>query len=1116
MTKHRMNRHARQHASAFHDAKTWFTGSKPSIGRSEARTDYRAGRAAPAALSLAAPADDGAPRVKRGPVLSKCIRDLGGDALKEGSVASEGFAQGEYKESRDQVSGGLCDGIVREAIRRLDRGVSDQPTTSGPPDERASTLLSAVRNMRADTRNAITRREMFGRITNFQTGGSKLGLSRYAPQPPITFAGITDRNQRIDLFYRQTQRLLRHPNDIAYVQLSLESPTGREDYGHAILIQREAGNRYTIFDPNNGAFRYTNWGNTEQALNRYMASAFRTRSSSGESKPEYQVTPFKLQVYSTTPSESRTPTPVLGSRPGSAGKGPPIPECETLIYQRHAASSNAVSLDTPFPGGATLSGLRSPDESLATSALRAVADGRAHSLGVFIGSLRSLRNDPDARRRFINSLNYIHEHIQSASTAVLANYIRHSGMHDVRTADDLLGELRTHFAEAYNSDSGPVGLRNDFAVIDLSLGVEAAGTSRREPSRPVVVQRLNHSPDVARDHYELYDPNFGAYTYNNFEDLSAAIRGVYDGGYRAEGGVIGATTTWFAREADSAASGVRRADISLDDAERRAWSAPAAQLVTPRVDLPTAPPDSRPDIQTYVDQHIEVKRSIGSTLAADPWVLFRPSTDKPIEVVKRGGFDAAATPLRDVNLSLHNFDIASHEGETDSGGYLGTFEISAVAIDRQRHQSEDGYIYAIAPSPNMVNVNASLGAHSLGAENHEFAAMGHIDNTQILGWWKTNELKKGHLWHFYENPAFRWDVYRRMWTAGAQPQLARFPVDSAAWHEPEYKRFSAPTQEPNLAQAQFYLNARLQVYQLAARQSAGKDYRGPMTLQAYGGNYPYILYADAGKYVWVYNKNYASNRANSTTQFVMGEDGRFHFANDYKKVLRVESDDSLSVGTIPADPRNLNGVFRVAGTNPFHLVHEENLKYLTVGRSWATPFLTDYDAGNRSSWKLTDPRGAKVTPPAENKNSYRRSTLGTAEQLYTFNQNPESLLPPGTTHFITKQPFDTFNGFNFLDYLHLARSTGKLAMTITSLKSENAARLFRDGFYEVPNGESRLEVRTLGGKPVWRVTIHPGTGQEAYEYLGPIASDFRIGDDVWNDLRFREDARLDLKTKLPL
>ena len=1115
MTKHRMNRHARQQASGFHDARTGFTGNAPSSGSSETETGYRAGRAAPAALDLAVPPDDGGPRVKRGPVLSKCIEDLGGDALKEGSIASEGFAQTEYKESRNQASGGLCDGMVREAMRRLDRGTSDQPTTPGSPGQRESTLISAVRDMRADTRSANSRREMFGRITSFQSGGAKLGLSRYAPQPPMTFASIRDRNYRIDLFHHQTQNLLRHPNDIAYVQLSLESPTDRRDYGHAILIQRGAGNHYTIFDPNNGAFEYANWGNTEQALNRYMATAFRTHSSLNELEGDYRVTPFKLQVYSTSPSDNRTPTPVLGPRPGAAGNGPPIPECESLIYQRHAASSNGLSLDTLFPGGAARAGLRSPDESLATSALRAVADGRARSFGEYIGSLRSLRNDPDARQRFINTSNYIHEHFQSASTSVLADHIRHSGMHHVTTADDLLSELRTHFAEAYNSDSGPVALRNDFAVIDLALSAEAAGTSRREPSRPVVVQRLNQNPDVARDHYALYDPNFGAYTYNNFEDLSAAIRGVYDGGYSAEGGVIGATTTWFAREPDFAAAGVRRADISLDIAERRAWSAPDVQLVTPRLDLPTAPPDSRPSIQTYVDGRLEFKRSADSTSTTDPWVLLRPSTDKPADVAKRGGFDAAVTPLRDVNLSLHNFDIATHEGETDSGGYLGTFETSAVAIARQRHQSENGYIYAIAPSPNMVNVNASLGAHTLGAENHEFAAMGHIDNTQILGWWETKDLKQGHLWHYHDNPAFRWDVYRRTWTAGAQPQLARFPIDSAAWHEPEYKRFSAPTQEPNLAQAEFYVDTRLKVHQLAARQSAGKDYPGPMTLQAYGGNYPYILYADAGKNIWVYKKTYASNRPNSTTQFVMGEDGRFHFANNYNKVLRVERDDSLSVGTIPKEAHNLNGVFRLSGSNPFHLVHEENLKYLTVGLSWATPFLTDYDAGERSRWKLTDQRGAEVTPPAVNKNSYLHSTTGTPEQLYEFNQNPDSLLPPGTIHFMTESWFEPFDGFNFLNYANVARSTGALHTTISLLKSENAAWLFRDGFYAVPIGENQLEVRTLGGKPVWRATVNPETKLESYENLGPISSGFKISDDVWNDLRSRESARFLLEQTLP-
>lgn len=1116
MTKHRVNRHACQQGSAFYDARKSVTGDVPPGGKNETGNGYYARRAEPAALNLSVELDNSGARVKRGPGSSKCIKDLGGDALKQRSINREGFVQADYRETRGQASGGLCEGIVREAMRRLDGFASDQGTATGSSSQPTSPLISAVRSMRADTRNAHRRKEMFARITSFQTAASHLGLHRYTPQPVIRLAVVRDLNQRIDAFYHQAQSSLRNPNDIAYVQLSLETPTSRQDYGHAILIQRGANHHYTIVDPNNGAFEYQSWGNAEQALNRYFATAFQTRSPLGELEDGYRAVPFKLQVYSLTPPANPTPAPVLGPRLGSAGNGPPIAECESLIYQRHAASSNTLSLDTLFPHGAEPSGLRSPDESLATSALRAVADGRASSLRGFTESLSGLQRNAHVRQQFINTSNYIHEHFQTASTSVLANHIRHSGIHNARTADDLLGDLKSHFSETYNSDSASVGLRNDLAVIDLSLSGQAAGTSRREPNRPVVVQRLNRSTDFAHDHYELYDPNFGVYTYNNFEDLSAAMRAVYDRGYSADGGVIGATTTWFSREAGSVSPGLHRADISLDDAERRAWPMPPGQLVPPRVDLPTAPPDNRPSVQNYVDQRFEFKRSTDSKPTADPLLLFRPSTHKPGEVKNRGGFDAATTPLRDVNLSLHNFDIASHEGETDSAGYLGTFETSAVAVDRQHHQSEDGYIYAIAPSPNMVNVNESLGAHTLGAENREIAAMGHIDYTQILGWWSTRDLKNGHLWHFIPNPEFRWDVYRRTWTAGAQPQLARFPISSPAWYEPQYKRFSATTQDPNLAQAQFYLNARLQVHQLAARQSSGKDYPGPMTLEAYGGKYPYILYADAGKYVWVYRKTYAAHRPASTTQFVMGEDGRFHFANDYNKVLRVERDDSLSVGTIPNDPRDLNGVFRVTGSNPFYLVHEENLKYLTVGRSWATPFLTTYDAGDRSRWKLTDQRGAKVTPPAVNKNSYRHSAIGTPEQLYAFNQNPDSLLPSGATHFVTERSFDPFNGFNFLDYANLARSTGALSMAISLLKSENAAWLFRDGFYAVPIGENQLEVRTLGGKPVWRATVDLKTDHESYENLAPISSGFTISDDVWNDLRFREDARLRLEEKLPV
>jgi hypothetical protein len=180
----------------------------------------------------------------------------------------------------------------------------------------------------------------------------------------------------------------------------------------------------------------------------------------------------------------------------------------------------------------------------------------------------------------------------------------------------------------------------------------------------------------------------------------------------------------------------------------------------------------------------------------------------------------------------------------------------------------------------------------------------------------------------------------------------------------------------------------------------------------------------------------------------------------------------------------------------------------------STPFVTDYYAGDRSNWQLTDPAGIAVTPPASNKNTYyRETTVGTREQLYQFDQNPDSILPPGTTHFVTQVLLDPFLG-NFSDYIKHLERVGTAEEAIESLASKNAAWIFRDGFYAVPTSPNQLEVRTLGGKAVWRATVNPNNGRESYESLGPTQSNFRINDDVWKDFQLRERESLELEDKL--
>lgn len=1097
-----------------------------------ARSAETGNRAAPASAG----ADSGG-RVKRGPVLSACISDRGGKALAYNAIASERFDQGNYLESRGQASGGLCEGMVFEAMRRLDRGRG--PLAAG--EQSTLPLMAAVHDMHAEAAQYGSAREpLFARIQGFQNARSSLGFTSYIAQPSINLHRPGSRETRIAYFLDQLKGSLQHPNDMAYVQLSLESSTGRGDYGHAILVQRGADNHYSIFDPNNGAFEYADWRDTAQALEEYMLTSFRRRASiEDELSPAtgsgYEVVPFKMQVYLQKSPVGATqsqpaPIPTLSPRPGPAGYGPPEAECDDQIYQEHAQSWSSVAIDALFPHGTGSAGLRSPAESMGSYVLQEVAAGGSPDLLSATNKLGNLLNNSQTRTQTIADLNARYEPYQSASATIVRNHTRHGGTLQTGNEEDLVSDLWTHFSETYIGEGEATRFHNDLAVIDMALGYQVPGASSRDPSRPIIVQRLMQRADFSSDDYQLYDPYSGVYVYHGFEDMSAAVRRIYNSGYSDEGGIGHATTTWYAGAAGVADTtdeawrtqplSVAR-NITLDGAENAVGHVHHGGHVQPLPGLPAEPDDNRPSLRTFV-QRTDLKRAAGRDSLHDPWVLFRPSTDTPDQVRKRGGFSASATPLRDVNLLTHNFDIASHRGETDSAGYLGTFDSPAVAIERQENQSAEGYIYALAPSPNMVDVNASLGPHAFARGQHEFAAMGYLDATQIIGWWRTSDLKDRRFGEFVPNPDYRWDVYGRTRTAGTQPQLARFKMNDPAWQEAAYQPFSLPRGgpgrqglipkgDPNLRSATFYLDAMLKIDHLANQQSAGKDYRGPMVLRAYGGDGRYILYADGQDNPTIYKQSYADGYPDFTTQFAMGSDGRFHYAKNYNKILRVGYDGYLYVGTLPKDPWSKVGMFRFDGSR---LRSVEDSRYLTVGKTVYTPFVTDYDAGYRSSWLLTKPAGGKVMPPTVNENSFSRdSDIESRRKLYRFSQDPESILPPGTTQFVTQGAADVPEG-TLAQSVDFLKREGYGEFVIETLTTRNAAWIFRDGFYAVPLGRDRLEIRTIAGKPVWQLKVDLANDQETWTRLDPNPVNFTIDDDLWQNIKTREYAREDLREKL--
>ena len=114
-------------------------------------------------------------RVRRGGALGKCaaaseFRECrGGEALKETAASYQKFDQADLDRKRGNTGHGACDGIVMEAIRRVDRNA----------DGKTPDVPSAVKRILADAgRNSVTREEMFDRIDRFQYDTRSLGVSR--------------------------------------------------------------------------------------------------------------------------------------------------------------------------------------------------------------------------------------------------------------------------------------------------------------------------------------------------------------------------------------------------------------------------------------------------------------------------------------------------------------------------------------------------------------------------------------------------------------------------------------------------------------------------------------------------------------------------------------------------------------------------------------------------------------------------------------------------------------------------------------------------------------------------------------------------------------------------
>jgi hypothetical protein len=277
-----------------------------------------------------ATADGAHSREKRGAVLGACAKSefrecRGGEALKDGASSYMKFDQFENKETRGEEGRGTCDGIVHEAMRRLD-------LNSGGTD-----LPSAVTHMSSEINGGRrTANQVMDRILVYQDNPERLGLRNYRQTSRRVWnpsSGAT-RDERINgLIHNMGTSPGIPPGGFAYigVRVQREGEAARQ-YGHVLLVQRlpqdaHGADRYAIFDPNNGVFTYDNWQHTQAALRGYMDSAY--------SEDGYNAVPDLVRFYTPGRGMQNQPVAAANHRHDDLSQQGEPPELQNQPYLGH-------------------------------------------------------------------------------------------------------------------------------------------------------------------------------------------------------------------------------------------------------------------------------------------------------------------------------------------------------------------------------------------------------------------------------------------------------------------------------------------------------------------------------------------------------------------------------------------------------------------------------------------------------------------------------------------------------------------------------------------------------------------------------------------------------------
>ncbi|CAN7395608.1 hypothetical protein LJR034_002318 [Caballeronia sp. LjRoot34] len=515
--------------------------------------------------------NDTLPREEHGGALGACEKSAflecrGGEALEANSSSYVQFDQFDHKETAGNDGRGTCEGVIREALRRVDRNYGGK----------ASDLRSVVTDMRSEMSSGRSdQTNIYGRIQAFQSNPGSLALSKYreSSNADLNPHGRTSHADAIDGLTDSLSFMSR--GGLAYIDVGIRrgDVTGPATSGHALLLQHlpadgRAGSpdRYTIFDPNNGAFTYDSLEKMQSSLRDYMKSAY---TEDGDI-----ATPHTIQFF--TPPSSRTwgSLPPTKSVPGHVDANTLEPP--ELKNHRYGGSDRSQAKTDNQDQNADETSLRDKRGgvlgSCATSQFRecrggeALVDGAASYMAFDQNNRRETRGDDgtgtcegivrEAMRRIDRSY--------SARSAINLTQAVTGMQNDMRTSVTARDSGIYNNINAYQHNRNLLSLR----IYEQSRDLNFSARSRMSPEDRLnsLVDGLNAMPPggvafvgvdistpgaasghailIQRNHdvtapdgtppahrYIIFDPNNGAFQYETQGAMNAALRHYMDAAY---------------------------------------------------------------------------------------------------------------------------------------------------------------------------------------------------------------------------------------------------------------------------------------------------------------------------------------------------------------------------------------------------------------------------------------------------------------------------------------------------------------------------------------------------------------------------------------------------------